>query len=68
MRPTYIPVGRSPLRPGLAHAPLRRALPAGPGPQRPVPTTWLLFWGAVALLDIELALAYLLHFVAGVLD
>jgi hypothetical protein len=68
MNPSYVPVGRPLPRPGVARAPLRRALPAGHRPQRRVPTSWLLFCGAVVLLDIELGLAYLLHFAAGLLD
>jgi hypothetical protein len=76
MNPGYVPIARPLPRPGVARAPLvrapmrrvpvRRALAIGS--QRRVPTPWLLFWGAVVLLDIEFGLAYLLHLAAGVLD
>jgi hypothetical protein len=60
-----IPVARAAARaaPARVHAPLRRSLPAG-APVRRVPTAWLLFGAAVVFFDIEVGLAYALHFAA----
>jgi hypothetical protein len=55
----------TPPRPS-AHAPLRRSLPAG-RPSRSAETALLALGGVVIFLDIELTLAYLLHFAARLL-